>query len=265
MVAAAIAVGFLCLASVYLGALVLFQRRLLFPRPSVVGAPERPEDARQVWLPTAAGLAEAWYLEPLGPALRPAPVLIFFHGNGELIDFLPPDLAEPRGWGMGVLLVEYPGYGRSSGAPSQESITAVVLAAHDWTQTREMIDPYRVIAYGRSLGGAAAAILAGKRALAALVLESTFTSIRGFAHDFWAPEFAVLDPFENLPLLAAFNGPVLVLHGSRDKLVPFRHAEELARAARRSELVRLNCGHNDCPAPWSRVRRFLEARGVMSQ
>jgi pimeloyl-ACP methyl ester carboxylesterase len=263
VVGAAIAVGLVILTSAYLGALVLFQRRLLFPRPSVIGAPERPEDALQVWLPTAAGLAEAWYLRPRDAAPRPA-LLIFFHGNGELIDFLPPDFGEPRRWGMGVLLVEYPGYGRSSGSPSQEAITAVVLAAHDWAQRQGTIDSQRIVAYGRSLGGAAAAILASKRLTAALVLESTFTSIRSFAHDFWLPERAVLDPFETLPLVTAYAGPVLVLHGSRDRLVPLHHGEDLARAAQHSELEVLDCGHNDCAAAWSRIQRFLVARGIIS-
>jgi hypothetical protein len=71
VVGATIAVGVAFLASVYLGALVLLQRRLLFPRPSVAGAPERPEDALPVWLPTAAGPVEAWFLEPAGAAPRP--------------------------------------------------------------------------------------------------------------------------------------------------------------------------------------------------
>ena len=257
------AVALFAVASAYVGGMVLFQRRLLFPRPSVVGAPERPEDALQVWLPTSAGQVEAWYLAPAGAPAWPAPTIIFFHGNGELIDFLPADFAEPRRWGVGVLLVEFPGYGRSGGAPSQHTITEVVLAAHDWTQTQEMIDSRRVIAYGRSLGGAAAAILAAQRSTAALVLESTFTSVRTFAHDFWLPEFAVLDPFDTLSLLISYGGPVLILHGNRDEIVPLHHAEELVRVARHSEFELLSCGHNDCPRPWSRVRTFLVARGAI--
>src|SRR5689334_6216305 len=173
--------------------MVLLQRHLLFPRPSVAGAPERPKDAIQVWLPTSAGRTEAWYLPPVGASATPAPAIIFFHGNGELIDFLPTDFAEPRQWGMGILLVEFPGYGRSGGTPSERSITAVALAAHDWTQAQAMIDPTAIISYGRSLGGGAAAILAGKRPIAGLLLESTFTSVRSFAHGFWLPEFVVLD------------------------------------------------------------------------
>jgi uncharacterized protein len=189
-VARATAICALCLACAYVTAMVLFQRRILFPRPPIAGVPDRPKDALQVWLSTSGGQSEAWYLPPPGSRPRPAPAIVFFHGNGELIDFLPADFAEARRWGVGVLLVEFPGYGRSSGAPSEQSITEVVLAAHDWMQAQATIDSQRIIAYGRSLGGGAAAILARRRPTAGLVLESTFTSVRSFAHGFWLPEFA---------------------------------------------------------------------------
>ena len=169
----------------------------------------------------------------------------------------------PGAW-LDVLLVEFPGYGRSSGTPSQETITGAVLAAHEWTQTRGMINSQKIVAYGRSLGGGAAAILAARRPTAALLLESTFTSVRSFAHDFWLPEFVVLDSFDTLAVLVAYDGPVLVLHGNHDEVVPVHHAEELARAARNSELELASCGHNDCPPPWAKVRRFLVARGIIA-
>lgn len=263
-VAGAVAVGVLGLAITYMAAMVLLQRRILFPRPPVAGAPERPKEALQIWLSTSAGRTEAWYLPPVDASAGPAPALIFFHGNGELIDFLPTDFVEPRQWGMGVLLVEFPGYGRSSGTPSERSITDVVLAAHDWTQAQAMINPQRILSYGRSLGGGAAAILAGKRPVAGLLLESTFTSVRSFAHGFWLPEFVVLDPFDTLAVLSVYRGPVLVLHGMYDQVVPMRDAEELARAARHSELELVPCGHNDCPSAWSTIRRFLLARGIIA-
>jgi fermentation-respiration switch protein FrsA (DUF1100 family) len=262
-VAVTVAIGVLGLAIAYVAAMVFLQRRLLFPRPAVAGAPARPKDAIQVWLPTSAGRIEAWYLPPLGGRAAPAPAVVFFHGNGELIDFLPADFAEPRRWGMGVLLVEFPGYGRSSGTPSERSITEVVLAAHDWTQAQAIINPQKIIAYGRSLGGGAAAILAGERPTAGLLLESTFTSVRSFAHGCWLPEFVVLDPFDTLAVLSAYGGPVLVLHGKYDQVVPVHHAEELARTARHSELKLVPCGHNDCPSSWSTIRSFLLSRGIL--
>lgn len=184
------------------------------------------------------------------------PVIVFFHGNGELIDFLTYEFQAPRRWGMGILLVEYPGYGRSAGSPSEASVTAAALAAHDWLASQPSIDRDRIVAYGRSLGGGAAAILAARRGASALVLESTFTSVKSFAHRFWMPEFAILDPFDNLSAVQTYAGPVLVLHGEQDGLVPPTHAKALARANTRAELHLLDCGHNDCDRPWGLIGRF---------
>lgn len=110
----------------------------------------------------------------------------------------------------------------------------------------------------------AAAILAANRPVAALVLESTFTSVRSFAHELGVPEFVVRDPFDTVSLLESNARPVLVLHGKSDELIPPSHARQLAGAARRSELQLLPCGHNDCARPWSRVRSFFEKSGVLS-
>jgi hypothetical protein len=177
---------------------------------------------------------------------------------------LPADFDEPRDWGVGVLLVEFPGYGRSAGTPSQTSITSAAIAAFDWTRVQPHVDASRIVAYGRSLGGAAAAILASNRNAAALVLESTFTSVRSFAHRFLVPEFIVRDPFDSLSLLATYAGPTLIFHGDNDEVVAFDHGQRLARAARFGEFHPLPCGHNDCPRQWATVRKFLVSHGVLA-
>jgi fermentation-respiration switch protein FrsA (DUF1100 family) len=166
---------------------------------------------------------------------------------------------------MGVLLVEYPGYGRSDGFPAQATITEAALAAYDWMSTEPRIDGERVVLYGRSLGGGAAAIVAANRRSAALVLESTFTSVRSFAHRFLAPEFLIRDPFDTLSVVQKYPGPVLVVHGDRDELIPPSHAEALAGASRRSQLHMVPGGHNDCPRPWELLRKFLTQREILRQ
>jgi len=163
-----------------------------------------------------------------------------------------------------VLLVEYPGYGRCSGAPTQASITRALVAAYDWAVSRPTIDPGRVIGYGRSLGGGAVCALARERRLAALVLESTFTSVRSLAASlFGVPGFLVRDPFDNLGCVRAFEGPVLVLHGERDEVIPVEHARRLHEAAAASELHLAPCGHNDCARPWAVIEAFLVARQLL--
>jgi uncharacterized protein len=249
--------GLVALAMIYVGSVFALQRSWLFPHPAVPVSSRRPDDARQVWLSTSTGPIEAWYLPPVDSPTRPSPLIIFFHGNGELIDTLPEEFIQPRRAGIAVLLVEYPGYGRSSGSPSQASITLAALAAFDWAKTQTDVDSTRVVAQGRSLGGAAAAILAANRPTAALVLESTFTSVRSFARSFWVPEVLVRDPFDTVALLPHHHQPILLLHGDHDELVPPSHATTLSRAARQAELHFLPCGHNDCMRPWSLVLGFL--------
>lgn len=242
--------------------LFLGQRALLFPAPSLAGAPARPPDAEPVWLETSSGRIEAWLLPPAGSWPGPAPLLLFTHGNGELIDYWPSAFDEPRGWGLAVLLLEYPGYGRSEGRPSQRSITEAILAADAWARQQPRIDASRIIPYGRSLGGSAAAILAAERPAPALILESAFTSARAFARQFGAPGFLVRDPLDTLAAVGRFQGPVLVLHGDHDEIVPLDHGRTLAAASPRATFRPLPCGHNDCPRPWAEVRRFLDVHGL---
>ena len=109
-----------------------------------------------------------------------------------------------------------------------------------------------------------AARLAASRQPAGLVLESTFTIVRSFAHDFLMPEFVVRDPFDTLSRLPRYTGAVLLLHGERDEVVPPRHANLLAQAAPAAELRFLRCGHNDCPRPWAILRAFLANNGIIA-
>lgn len=251
-----ILLGIALLVIGYWTLLFFAQRRIMYPAPSAAGAPPRPADAEQIWLEANGTQTEAWYLPPLVSRAGPAPLLIFTHGNGELIDYWPSLFAEPRQWGMAVLLVEYPGYGRSSGSPSRASIEAAVQAAHEWASNHPGIDRNRIVAYGRSLGGGAAAVLATSREVSALILESTFTSPRAFAPGMGAPGFLVRDNFDNLATVKTFKKPILILHGQLDQIIPIAHGQALAEAAG-VELLTMPCGHNDCPRQWAAIRAFL--------
>jgi len=247
----------------YYGLLFVAQRHLLFQPPP---APDRPPPHRAevVGLETAAGIVEALYLAPTARGGRPAPLLIFTHGNAELADYWVDEFAEPRAWGWGVLLVEYPGYGRSAGRPSERSIATVVLAAYDWAVGDPRFDSARIVAYGRSLGGGPASRLAAERPVAALVLESSFTSVRSLAARFLAPGVLVRDPLDVLAALRPYRGPLLVVHGGRDEVIPVAHGRALAAAVPDSRFHELPCGHNDCPRPWPQLRAFLEANGLLA-
>ena len=216
------------------------------------------------------GPVEGFYLPGEGAsAENPGPAVIFAHGNAELIDYWPAEMARYRGMGLGVLLPEYRGYGRSAGSPSQEAITADLLRFRDWLVARPEVDAARLVYHGRSLGGGAVCALAAHHPPAALVLQSTFTSIRRLARRFLMPGFLVRDPYDSLEVVRGLSCPVLVVHGRRDSLIPFQHAVDLrAAAGDRARLVAYpEADHNNCPpdwrAFWDEVERFLRGAGIV--
>ncbi|HDI61193.1 MAG TPA: alpha/beta hydrolase [Desulfobacteraceae bacterium] len=251
--------------------LLLFfaQRFMLFPAAMADGKDEARPPAGFVVLhfETPAGTVEGWYLPPpQGTPERPGPVMIFAHGNAETIDTAALDMAAAATLGLGLLAIEYPGYGRSAGRPSHSSITAAMRAAYDALAARPEVDARRVVACGRSLGGAAACALAQERPLAALILVSTFTRVADFTRRYLVPSFLVRDPFDNLAAVSRFKGPLLIVHGRSDAMIPFDHALRLHRAAPGSRLVAYACDHNDCPPDWGvfwqDLGEFLQAAGV---
>jgi pimeloyl-ACP methyl ester carboxylesterase len=243
--------------------LFLMQRQILYPRnliPSLPPSAQKIPGLEKIWLDTSFGKVECWLLHPAveNPA-RPAPAVIFAHGNGELIDFWPDELKPFTRLGVALLLVEYPGYGRSAGKPSQESITETFIAAYDELTARKDIDGSRIVLFGRSLGGGAVCALAAQRPSKALILMSTFTSVRSFAVRYMVPGFFVKDPFDNLALVRSYSGPILFLHGKYDNVIPFRHSVSLQKVAKNSQLIAYDAGHNDCPPNWDDFWQHMES------
>lgn len=259
---AAFAAAFLLVAA----ALVLKAQSLL-AFPYIPPGAQKPgalelANGESVWLEVDGKRVEAWFLPAHRPG--PAPLVINTHGNGELIDQWAERVTPLRDAGVGVLLVEYPGYGRSEGKPSEKSITGTMLAAYDWAVRNPRIDARRIVVHGRSMGGGAAGQLASRRPLAAVVLESTFTSLAAMVRAHGVPDFLVANRFDTLEALAAYRGPLLILHGARDLAIPVSHARALARAFPQARLLIENCGHNDCPPQWELLLGFLAENGVFS-
>ncbi len=254
----------------YCGLLFLVQRQMLFPR-YLVATPSQDEDipfVEKIWIETATGKIEAWFLppDPVNGA-TPAPAVIFAHGNGELIDFWPHELKKFNGFGVGVLLVEYPGYGRSQGAPSQKNITEAFNRAYDVLIERQDVDPTKIILFGRSVGGGAVCALAAQRPSAALILMSAFISVRSFAKRYLAPAVLIRDPFDNLSVVREYKGPTLVIHGKFDEVIPYSHGMTLYRASRNATMITYKSGHNDCPPNWKvfwqDIESFLHLYGII--
>jgi hypothetical protein len=113
--------------------------------------------------------------------------------------------------------------------------------------------------HGRSLGGAVAAGAAAKRPPSALILESTFVSVRQLARERRIPAFLVGASFDSEAALRNAPMPVLLIHGRDDKLIPAQHARQLAALIPQHSLLLLDCAHNDCPLQEQAILRFLRA------
>jgi fermentation-respiration switch protein FrsA (DUF1100 family) len=263
---------FLWIVGIYIayGALLfVLQRQMLFPRGAAVTLDRPPvaeETLERVWFTVGGDRVEAWFIPPENAA-GPAPVAMLAHGNAEAIDTMAIEFMPLRRLGVGMLLVEYPGYGRSGGSPSQAAIRTVMLAARDLFEKRPDVDARRWVYIGRSLGGGVICDLSRHRPPAAMVLMSTFTSVRSFARRYLMPGFLVRDPFDSLDALSSYNGPLLIIHGRHDEIIPYGHGRRLHEAVPGSRMISYDCGHNDCPPDetrfWSDIAAFLTASGII--
>ena len=253
----------------YTGLVFFLQRSMIFPRGVIppFTDPVRPQGTEVFSIHTGEETIEAWFIPADAAFPGPCPAVIFAHGNAELIDFWPEYLKPLSRNGIHLLLVEYPGYGRSTGRPSEKSIQRAFTAAYDQLVVNNTVDPGRIILFGRSIGGGAICSLAKARPSAGLILLSTFTSIRSFAPRYGLFPFMIRDPMDNIGVLMEYSRSVLILHGKHDELIPFHHAEALVSASRNARLIAYDCGHNDCPPDWNGfwkdVFAFLRENGMM--
>ena len=246
----------------YCGYYFFNQRKIIFPIsyiPVPSGDTSHFPQLEKIWLETSVGKVEAWFLPPFeADRLKPYPVIILAHGNGELIDYYPAGVTYLRQLGLGILLVEYPGYGRSEGTPSKQTITETFTTAYDTIAARNETDESRIVLFGISLGGGAVCELAQARPTTALILMSTFTSVKEFAWRLYLPPIFIRDPFDNLTVVRDYPGEVLVIHGMRDELIPYSMGLKLHQAAQNSTMISYPCGHNDCIYHWETFWRDIE-------
>lgn len=170
--------------------------------------------------------------------------ILYSHGNAEDVGHLLPLLEDIKGMGFSVFAYDYRGYGTSSGTPSEKNAYRDVDAAYDYLVNALSIPANRIIALGRSLGGAVAVDLAQRRQLGGLIIESSFvTAYRVLTH---IPLFP-FDKFKSISKIKEVRCPVLVIHGKRDEVIPLWHGERLFQAANEPKLSLWveGAGHNN--------------------
>jgi uncharacterized protein len=175
-------------------------------------------------------------------------VVAWFHGNGEDLADAVPMVSLLRSLGVGVLGVEYPGYGVAGGTPSEQGAYAAAEHALEWLRTERGVDSARVVLLGQSLGSGVATEMARRGYGARLVLISPFSSVAEMAKRLlpFFPARFVRHRFDTQSKAAAIAVPVLIIHGTEDEVVPFAMGERLAGAFPQARLVQIPGGqHND--------------------
>ena len=234
--------------------LYIFQHALMFPGQRTLSAddpPDLPEGAERFWMDVDGKPVEGWFLPPTDTTAKKPPLVIFAHGNAELIDFFKDRFQVFRENGLAVALVGYPGFGRSGGNASEASIRETFVDAYDILASRDDVDPENVILVGRSMGGGAVCLLADQRPSSALILVSTYESMIAMSLRYLVPSILVKSPLDNISVVREYPNPVLVLHGPSDKVIPYSHGVALSEAASDGTLWTYeNVAHVDCPPNW---------------
>ena len=187
----------------------------------------------------------AWWI----PAKDARGAVILFHGNAGNISHRLDYAAMFDRLGFSTLLVEYRGYGRSTGAPSEHGTYRDATASWRWLTQTEGVASGDIVLFGESLGGAVAAWLAAREKPRALVLASTFTSVPDLAaeiYPFLPVRLLSRYEYDTLDALGRVEAPVLVAHSRSDDIIPYAHGERLFAAAREPKsFLELRGGHND--------------------
>jgi fermentation-respiration switch protein FrsA (DUF1100 family) len=203
-------------------------------------------DFQERTIPTEDGeRLHAWWILARG---RTIGHLLFLHGNAGNIGDRVEHASLLSAAGLDVLLVDYRGFGRSTGSPDEEGLLRDARAARAALLREPGVDEGRVVYLGESLGGAVAVPLVLEHPPLGLILQSTFTSVKAMARlHYRVPAALVPDAYPTLRRIRGLGAPLLILHGDRDEVVPLAHGRSLLDAApgrKRIEVFR-GLGHND--------------------
>jgi len=174
-------------------------------------------------------------------------IVLFLHGNAENLKewFTNPDFWINSGYD--VLMMDYRGYGKSTGSiESEAQLHSDALAA--WNYIKDQYARKKKVIYGRSLGTALAAKLATQVSSDLVVLVSPYTSMKDMANQYypWVPSMVLRYPLENTQYIQQLNTPILLLHGSNDRLINSKHSQVLASLNNRARFVEIpDAGHGD--------------------
>ena len=218
-------------------------RRFLFPTQDVRPIAAPPGFGEHRLIARDGVVVRALELRAASGAL----VVVHFHNNREVAEHTADVAHELAARGLGVVLVEYRGYGATTEAsPSEEGLYADAEAALDLLAARG-VGPERIVLWGTSLGTGVAAEMARRGRGGRLVLVTPYTSIPDLITDvvpFVPASLLVADQFDTIQKAPSIGVPTIVVHGDADEIVPFRMGERVAAAIPGARLLRIAGGHH---------------------
>ena len=186
-----------------------------------------------------------WFI----PAKSSRATLLFFHGNAGNISHRLDSLRLFHELQLSVFIFDYRGYGLSGGTPSEQGTYLDAEAAWRYLTKDRAIPAQRIILFGRSLGGAIAAWLAGRSDAMGLIVESAFTSVPDLAsaiYPFFPVRWLSRFRYDTLHALQSVKMPLLVIHSRDDEIIPLSHGRKLyAQASPPKRFLEIEGGHND--------------------
>lgn len=234
-------------------------RMIFFPNTVVKSTPANGGMTyEEVELPVAGDTVTGWWIPAGIYAGEETPVILYFHGNGSNLGDLVERMRLFYEQGYRVLLIDYRGYGRSGGKfPNERRVYEDAEAAWAYLTQAQQVPGDRIILYGQSLGGAIAMHTASNHPEAAgLVMESSFTSMRQMVNHSYPllpsvvpVRWILTQRFDSLAKVRSLQIPLLLIHGTADRVVPAQMSQALYDAAGgEKELVWIEGGgHNDLP------------------
>ena len=215
---------------------------------------------RDHFFTTADGVRlHAWFF----PAPKAnAPLLLYFHGNAGHLAYRAPLASQLASRGLSVFVFDYRGFGRSEGRPSEAALHLDSLAAYDFARQTLGVPPERIVLYGESIGAAYAARVAMQRPVCCIIAENTFPSLRQLANAIFRPipmGWFAGELLQTARWLNAAGRPVLVMHGKRDAVVPFRLGMQLYQELKVEKELFVSEGGDHGGLEWTEGNRYYQA------
>lgn len=197
-------------------------------------------------------------------------VVLYFHGNAGNISHRLPVIDLLYRLPASILIIDYHGYGRSQGRPSEKNLYLDAEAAYDYLIAQKKYLPSQIILMGRSIGGVVAADLACRKEVGGVVMEGCFTSAREMARDmlflFTRPLVWIRSDFNALEKVKVIEAPKLFIHSKEDEMIPYRMSVTLYEKAAgpKKLLLHEKGGHNDFVITPEYVRHLKEIVSIPS-